>query len=56
MITPFCLAGASMGSAVVTIFSTMYPEYISMLCLMTPPRMFILFSLIIEDFNFVNSL
>jgi len=29
-----------MGGAVVTLFSTIYPEYADMICLMAPPRTF----------------
>lgn len=41
MTTPFCIVGTSMGGAVVALFSAKYPQYASMVCLMAPPRMFI---------------
>jgi alpha-beta hydrolase superfamily lysophospholipase len=36
MTEPMCIIGASMGGAIVGVFATKYPEYVSMICLLAP--------------------
>jgi pimeloyl-ACP methyl ester carboxylesterase len=38
--TPMRIVGTSMGGTVVAMFAIKYPQYVSMICLMAPPRKF----------------
>jgi pimeloyl-ACP methyl ester carboxylesterase len=40
LIKPMYFIGASIGGTVVAIFAAKYPKYISMICLLAPPRKF----------------
>lgn len=40
MTEPMCLVGSSMGGTIVGVFATKYPEYVSMICLLSPIGMF----------------
>jgi alpha-beta hydrolase superfamily lysophospholipase len=38
LLEPIYMIGASIGGTVVSMFTTKYPEYVSMICLLAPPR------------------
>lgn len=40
LIEPIYMIGASMGGTVVAMFTIKYPEYVNMICLLSPPRKF----------------
>jgi alpha-beta hydrolase superfamily lysophospholipase len=40
LIEPMYMIGASIGGTVVAMFTTKYPKYVSMICLLAPPRKF----------------
>jgi alpha-beta hydrolase superfamily lysophospholipase len=40
LIEPLCMIGTSIGGTVVAMFTIKYPKYISMFCLLAPPRKF----------------
>jgi alpha-beta hydrolase superfamily lysophospholipase len=40
LIEPLYMIGASMGGTIVAMFTVKYPKYVSMICLLSPPRKF----------------
>ena len=49
-----CIIGASMGGAIVLMFSLKYPSYVNMICLLAPPGITIINKFVFSHifFNF----